>query len=89
MALIKGLKAVKNKGSFKGGEWAFSNFRGEILTEFEQIYGDFAPVKKMDEAEAKRVEKTAKGMMQKILKSHVLQFKAACKCGEAESLVGC
>lgn len=44
-------------------------------------------LKKMDEAEAKRVEKITKGMMQKILKSHVLQFKAACKRGEAENLV--
>ena len=45
-------------------------------------------LKKLSEAEMKTLDKITKGMMQKILTSHVLQFKAACKRGEAETLVG-
>lgn len=43
--------------------------------------------KSISDAEAKMVEKVTKGMMQKIIKLPVLQLKAACKRGEAETLV--
>lgn len=38
--------------------------------------------------ESQRVEKLTKSMMQKIIKLPVLQLKAACKRGEAETLIG-
>ncbi|TAF34712.1 MAG: glutamyl-tRNA reductase [Cytophagales bacterium] len=43
--------------------------------------------KKIDDDEAKRLDAVTKSMMQKIIKLPVLQLKAACKRGEAETLV--
>lgn len=45
-------------------------------------------VGKMDDKQAKLLEKATKNMMQKVIKLPVLQLKAACKRGEAETLVG-
>ncbi|WP_114777573.1 glutamyl-tRNA reductase [Botryobacter ruber] len=44
-------------------------------------------LKKLDPAEMKRMDNITKSMMQKILKLPVLQLKAACKRGEAETLI--
>ncbi len=43
--------------------------------------------KKMTDTEATKVEQITKNMMQKILKLPALQLKAACKRGEAETLI--
>ena len=45
-------------------------------------------VGKLSDKEAKFLEKATKGMIQKVIKLPVLQLKAACKRGEAETLVG-
>lgn len=44
-------------------------------------------VKTISDEETELVDKVTKGMMQKIMKLPVLQLKAACKRGEAESLI--
>ncbi|MDQ3393273.1 MAG: glutamyl-tRNA reductase [Bacteroidota bacterium] len=44
-------------------------------------------VKSLNEEESQLVDKVTKGMMQKIMKLPVLQLKAACKRGEAETLI--
>ena len=44
-------------------------------------------LKDLEGAESKIVDKVTKSMMQKILKLPVLQLKAACKRGEAETLI--
>lgn len=44
-------------------------------------------VKTLPEEHSKVLDKVTKGMMQKIIKLPVLQLKAACKRGEAESLI--
>jgi len=44
-------------------------------------------IKHLDKDEAKRVEEITKNMMQKIIKFPVLQLKAACKRGEAETFI--
>ncbi len=44
-------------------------------------------LKQMNEEEAKKVELITKNIMQKIMKLPVLQLKAACKRGEAETLI--
>ena len=44
-------------------------------------------VKQLSEQEAEKVEQITKSIMQKIIKLPVLQLKAACKRGEAETLV--
>ncbi len=44
-------------------------------------------VKNLSEDEAKKIEQITKNIMQKIIKLPVLQLKAACKRGEAETLI--
>ncbi|MBK6265828.1 glutamyl-tRNA reductase [Marivirga sp. S37H4] len=44
-------------------------------------------LKEINESESDLVEKVTKSMMQKIIKLPVLQLKAACKRGEAETLI--
>ena len=44
-------------------------------------------MKQLNEAEAEKMDKITKSMMNKIIKLPVLQLKAACKRGEAETLV--
>ena len=44
-------------------------------------------LKSLNESEVAQVEKITKGMMQKIIKLPVLQLKAACQRGEAETLI--
>ncbi|WP_066830634.1 glutamyl-tRNA reductase [Rufibacter ruber] len=44
-------------------------------------------MKKLSTEEAKRMDEITKSMMQKIIKLPVLQLKAACKRGEAETLI--
>ncbi len=44
-------------------------------------------VKKLDEKETELLDKVTKSMMQKIIKLPVIQLKAACKRGEAETLI--
>jgi glutamyl-tRNA reductase len=44
-------------------------------------------VKGMSESEIEKVDKITSGMMQKIIKLPVLQLKAACKRGEADTLI--
>jgi glutamyl-tRNA reductase len=44
-------------------------------------------LKQMNDDEAKKVEQITKNIMQKIMKLPVLQLKAACKRGEAETLI--
>ncbi len=44
-------------------------------------------LKQMNEEESRKVEQITKNIMQKIMKLPVLQLKAACKRGEAETLI--
>jgi glutamyl-tRNA reductase len=44
-------------------------------------------LKKLSPEESKRLDDITKSMMQKIIKLPVLQLKAACKRGEAETLI--
>lgn len=57
---------------------ALEQIRQEELTRY---------LKNLNENEAKVLEKATRSMMQKIIKLPVLQLKAACKRGEAESLI--
>jgi glutamyl-tRNA reductase len=57
---------------------ALEQIRKEELSRF---------TKNLNEAELEKVERITSSMMQKILKLPVLQLKAACKRGEAETLI--
>ena len=45
-------------------------------------------VGKIDDQQQKLLDQATKSMIQKVIKLPVLQLKAACKRGEAETLVG-
>ncbi len=57
---------------------ALEQIRKEELSRF---------VKQLNDEEAKKVDEITKSIMQKIIKLPVLQLKAACKRGEAETLI--
>jgi glutamyl-tRNA reductase len=61
----------------------------KLKSALEQIRKDEMArfVKGMSEAEAEKVDKLTASMMQKIIKLPVLQLKAACKRGEADTLI--
>jgi len=44
-------------------------------------------LKNLDQDESKRIDQITRSMMQKVIKLPVLQLKAACKRGEAETLI--
>ncbi len=70
-------------------EMMFSPVIQKLKNTLEQIRQEEVSkmLKKIDEEEAKRLDAVTKSMMQKIIKLPVLQLKAACKRGEAETLV--
>jgi glutamyl-tRNA reductase len=45
-------------------------------------------LKNLTESEAEKVEKVTAGIVQRILKQHVVQLKAACRRGDAEQMLG-
>jgi glutamyl-tRNA reductase len=57
---------------------ALEQIRKEELSRF---------VKQLNEEEAKKIDEITKSIMQKIIKLPVLQLKAACKRGEADTLI--
>jgi glutamyl-tRNA reductase len=61
----------------------------KLKTALEQIRQEEIAryIKQMSEDEAAKLDKITKGMMQKIIKLPVLQLKAACKRGEADTLL--
>jgi glutamyl-tRNA reductase len=70
-------------------EMEFSPTIHRLKSALEQIRQEEVSryLKGLDEREAETVEKITRGMMQKIIKLPVLQLKAACKRGEAETLI--
>ncbi len=72
-----------------GQEMAVSPTIHRLKNALEQIRQEEMArhLKKLNEKEAKYLEKITRGMMQKIIKLPVLQLKAACKRGEAETLI--
>ena len=61
----------------------------KLKTALEQIRQEEISryTKKLSQSEASQVDKITKSMMQKVIKLPVLQLKAACKRGEADTLV--
>jgi glutamyl-tRNA reductase len=93
---MEAIPAVKNiiSDSITGlNDWSqemlFSPTINKLKIALEQIRQEEIAryTKKLTEQESELVEKVTKGMMQKLIKLPVLQLKAACKRGEAETLV--
>ncbi len=72
-----------------GQEMAVSPTIHRLKNALEQIRQEEMArhLKKLNDKEAKHLEKITRSMMQKIIKLPVLQLKAACKRGEAETLI--
>lgn len=89
---IPHVEEVINEAIHDFEEWAknivFSPVIQQIKDSLEQIRQEEMKkyLKKLSESEAAAAEKVSKSMIQKIVKLHVLQFKEACKRGDAENL---
>ena len=90
---IPQVEAIINQAVLEFGDWSkemmVSPTINKLKNALEQIrreeIGRYAKSVSPDEAE--KIEKITRGIMQKIIKLPVLQLKAACKRGEAETLI--
>ncbi|RED99737.1 glutamyl-tRNA reductase [Marinoscillum furvescens] len=88
------VKAIIAESIAEFNNWSQEMEVSPTIKRFKQALEDIRKaelaryVGKVDEQQAKMLEKATKSMMQKVIKLPVLQLKAACKRGEAESLVG-
>lgn len=90
---IPQVEAIISQATSELQEWAqefeISPVLQKLKNALEQIRQDEIAryQKKMTDSEAERVEQITRNMMQKIIKLPALQLKAACKRGEAETLI--
>ncbi|MCU0416266.1 MAG: glutamyl-tRNA reductase [Cytophagaceae bacterium] len=87
------VKAIIEQSMTEFHEWSkemiVSPTINKLKNALEQIRQDEMAryLKQLNPEEAKKVDEITKGIMQKIIKLPVLQLKAACKRGEAETLI--
>ncbi len=93
LASIPDVKAIVHNSIEDFYEWSkemeISPTLQKLKNALEQIRQEELAryAKKLNEEESKKVEQITKSMMQKILKLPALHLKAACKRGEAETLI--
>lgn len=93
LAAIPDVKAIINLAIEDFSEWSkemeVSPVINKLSNALEEIrQGEVARhIKGLNDKESEMLEKVTKSMMQKIIKLPILQLKAACKRGEAESLI--
>jgi len=93
VASIPQVEAIVNQSVLEFGDWSkemmVSPTINKLKNALEQIrreeIGRYA--KSMSSDESEKIDKITRGIMQKIIKLPVLQLKAACKRGEAETLI--
>jgi glutamyl-tRNA reductase len=87
------VQAIVNQAVAEFGDWSkemlVSPTINKLKNALEQIRRDEIARhnKGMSAAEADKVDKITRGIMQKVMKLPVLQLKAACKRGDADSLI--
>jgi glutamyl-tRNA reductase len=90
---IPDVRGIISEAIIEFNQWAremeVSPIIHKLKTALEQIRQEEINrfTKKLSKEETKKVEKITKSMMQKVIKLPVLQLKAACKRGEADTLV--
>ena len=90
---IPDVKAIVHEALEDFGEWSkemeVSPTIKKIKTSLEQIRQEELEryMKELSESESEKVDKITKSIVQKIIKLPVLQLKAACKRGDADSLM--
>ena len=93
MAAIPQVEAIVDQAVAEFGDWSkemvVSPTINKLKNALEQIRRDEIArhLKHLTPDESEKVDKITRGIMQKIIKLPVLQLKAACKRGEAETLI--
>ena len=93
LAAIPQVEAIIGQAIDEFSDWSkemvVSPTINKLKNALEQIRKDEIArhLKGLSPDESERIERITKGMMQKIIKLPVLQLKAACKRGEAETLI--
>jgi glutamyl-tRNA reductase len=93
LAAIPQVEAIVAQAVAEFGDWSkemiVSPTINKLKNALEQIRKDEIArhLKHMTPDESEKVDKITRGIMQKIIKLPVLQLKAACKRGEAETLI--
>lgn len=92
-AAIPEVKAIIAEAINEFGSWSKEMEVSPVINKLKNALEDIRKaeisryLKKANEAEAELLDKATKNIMQKIIKLPVLQLKAACKRGEADSLI--
>jgi glutamyl-tRNA reductase len=92
-AAIPQVKAILEESMAELSEWSKEMEVSPVIKKLKQALENIRQeemkryLKKADQAEAELVNKVTKSLVQKVLKLPVLQLKAACKRGEADTLV--
>ncbi len=93
MAAIPQVEAIVTQSVTEFGDWSkemvVSPTINKLKNALEQIRKDELArhLKYLTSDESEKIDRITRGMMQKIIKLPVLQLKAACKRGEAETLI--
>lgn len=93
LAAIPQVEAIVGQAVAEFGDWSkemiVSPTINKLKNALEQIRKEEIArhLKHLTPGESEKVEKITRGIMQKIIKLPVLQLKAACKRGEAETLI--
>ncbi|WP_420580576.1 glutamyl-tRNA reductase [Reichenbachiella sp.] len=93
LAAIPDVQAIIAEAIDEFGNWSKEMEVSPVINKLKNALEDIRQteiaryVKKANDAEAELLDKATKNMMQKIIKLPVLQLKAACKRGEADSLI--
>jgi glutamyl-tRNA reductase len=93
MAAIPQVEAIITQAVSEFGDWSkemvVSPTINKLKNALEQIRRDEIArhMKHLTPDESEKIDKITRGIMQKIIKLPVLQLKAACKRGEAETLI--
>jgi glutamyl-tRNA reductase len=93
LASIPDVKAIINSAMVDFGNWSQEMEVSPVINKLKNALEEIRQnemsrhQKKMSNKENQLIEEVTKNMMQKIIKLPVLQLKAACKRGEADSLI--
>ncbi|MCC5920996.1 MAG: glutamyl-tRNA reductase [Cyclobacteriaceae bacterium] len=94
LAAIPDVEAIIEQSLAEFNDWSKEALVSPTINKLKQALEEIRQqelarfTKKATESEAKLIDQVTKSMMQKVLKTPVLQLKAACKRGEEEALMG-
>ncbi|MFY0651514.1 MAG: glutamyl-tRNA reductase [Cyclobacteriaceae bacterium] len=93
LAAVPDVKAIINSAIDDFSEWSKEMEVSPVINKLSNALEEIRQsevarhMKGLNDKESEMLEKVTKSMMQKIIKLPILQLKAACKRGEAESLI--